>query len=196
MPPTPIPDQYGIATIKMLRTGAASPDVVTFGYSMDGVVQSADADAVGFKDHWIANFTAATTINSYTFIGVHTLRKQGAVLEAGDSVVSIVGTVAASATSPAVAVRVTKKTAFAGKGKRGRVFLPPAFISETNIDINGVIDTATLASLQTKCTGFFNACLPDKRLVLLHADGSDPDDIIALTARSTVGTQRRRQAVL
>src|SRR5690349_12163030 len=146
MPPTPIPAGYGIATYKLLRTAASQPDVVTCGYFATGT-RTADGDATQAAADWIAHFTAASTLDSYTFVGVHILRNIGGSLEAGDHVQSTAGTVNAAATSPAIAVRVTKKTALAGRKFRGRMYLPPAYIAEANIDINGVIDATTLASL-------------------------------------------------
>lgn len=200
MPPTPIPTAHGIATIKYLRGGASSEDVVTIGYHFTAA-QSADQDAADIEGYWIGAFTAASTLNSYTHTGVHVLRNNAGALEAGDAVVSIAGTVSAAAAAPAIAVRVTKKTHLAGVKFRGRMYLPPAFVSEANIDASGVIDSATLTSIQSHANSFlsaFNGGSPPAagKAVIIHQDGSAPTEITSLKVRTSVGTQRRRQALL
>lgn len=193
--PLVIPDGYGLASIKLNRTLAAHPNVCTVGYVIDDT-QTADDDASDLAAAWIGAFTAASTLNTYTFQGVHVLRNNGGSMEAGDHVQSTAGTVSADASAPAIAVRVTKRTAFAGVKFRGRMFLPPAYVAEANVNIAGEIDGATLASVQTKATGFLTAANAAGRLlVLLHSDATAPTLISSLVVRSGVGTQRRRQSI-
>lgn len=197
MPPTPIPDGFGIATLKVLRTGASAPDVWTFGYALPAGASTPDGNANTISSSWVNQFTAASTLNVYTYIGCHVLQNEGGFLSAGDKVSSVAGTLSAAAAAPAIAVRVTKRTAFAGRKYRGRVFLPPAYVSETNINEAGVIDASTLASIQTKATAFYAAMVTaDMPLHLLHSGATAPTAITSLIVRTSVGTQRRRQDLL
>lgn len=197
MTATPIPAGYGIATLKFLRSGADNPDVVTHGYVWGLADESADDDALAIANAWLASFPAADMLIEYTMVGVHVLRKVGATLEAGDKAESVEGTVNAPAAPPAVAARVTKRTALAGRKFRGRMYLPPAFLSDDNVDSAGVIDEATLGSLQTDADLYFDALVAANRaMYLLHLDESAPTLCTSLFVRTTVGTQRRRQAII
>jgi len=193
MPPTPIPVNYGIATVAVELVAAAQEFVVTFGFHN---IPSNDAatNAATIQGIWNSNFPAASTLDSYKQIQTNVLQNVGGTLQSGTDVVSITGTVAAAPCSPAQAVRVTKRTLFAGRGFRGRMFLPPAYLSEANVNAAGVIDGATVTSLQGKVDGLLAdltaASLP---MYLLHHDGSTPDAVQNLLVRSTIGTQRRRQ---
>jgi len=67
-------------------------------------------------------------------------------------------------------------------------------LSEANVNGAGVIDGATVASLQVKLDNFRNA-LADLELPmhLLHNDATVPSEVINLLVRDNVRTQRRRQ---
>jgi hypothetical protein len=98
-------------------------------------------------------------------------------------------------------VRVTKKSALAGRKFRGRFYLPPAFVSEANVDAGGIIDAATLTAIQAHADNFHiamgAAAAPHPQGVyILHRDGSAPTITTSLKVRTSVGTQRRRQPLL
>lgn len=196
MPPTPIPVGFGIFTAKYLRSGASTPDVTTFACANDPA-QNVQQDCDDISADWLSSFTAAKTLTVYTYIGGHYLRMVTGGLEAADHVQSTTGTVAAQATSPAVACRITKKTQAAGRKFRGRLFLPAAFTSESNVDANGLIDSATITSLQASADALLTALdASNHTMMLLHRDSSTPNPVTHLVVRSSVGTQRRRQPLV
>jgi hypothetical protein len=98
-------------------------------------------------------------------------------------------------TSPAVALLVAKTTSFGGKAGRGRMFVPG--MSEVDVSVSGVVDSAFLAAAQGKVDDFVTAVLAaDLDLRLLHSATSPlstPTLIDALVVQGTVATQRRRQ---
>lgn len=193
MAPTPIPDNYGIATVVYTLTATGEEMVTTFGFHNTGL-NTADVAASDISDVWIASFTPATTLDSYTYTELKVLEKLGGSLLSGLFTSGAAGTVNAKPVPPAVAVRCTKNTALAGRKWRGRMFLPPAMIAEANVNNAGVIDSTTLDSIQTKCddllTGLADAGYP---MYLLHHDLSTPTPVTTLQVRNHVGTQRRRQ---
>jgi len=193
MPATPIPAGYGIVTHKYTLAGRAAPFVFTHGYKLDNA-ETADGEAAEVGGFWLANFTAATTLNSYTFVGTHILRNNGGVFEDGDFISSTTGTVNATAVTPAVCVLVQKKSGIAGRKFRGRMYLPPAFLPEANVDNAGIIDGATLTGIQGRATGYLDNLATDvSAMYLLHRDLSTPTGVTSLLVESMVGTQRRRQ---
>ena len=93
--------------------------------------------------------------------------------------------------SPNVALLVRKNTAFAGRSARGRWYLP--FINESDVDGNGAIGS----SFRGGVTGLMTTMLSDLDggpgpLVLLHADGSTPFNVLSMAAQPLAATQRRR----
>lgn len=103
---------------------------------------------------------------------------------------------AADYAPPAVAVVVRKKTPFAGKANRGRMYLPGALESE--IDENGELSSSYLGDVQTAVTAFLAALIADPsvdNLALLHGEGSSvpPRTITSLVVAPAVGTMRPRQ---
>jgi hypothetical protein len=79
------------------------------------------------------------------------------------------------------------------------MYLPPAYVSEANVDASGIIDGATLTSVQSHCDSFLAALTStgtEPGMFLLHGDGSTPSPVTHLQVRTSVGTQRRRQALV
>lgn len=195
MPPTPIPDGHGIATIKLSLFGTAAPIVTTFGYlNASGTTVGANCTAI--RNAWIANFTLAKTCHHYHFVGVHCLENVGGLEVAADVVEDSVGTLNAEEVSPAVTACVTKHTAHVGRKFRGRMYLPAAYLAEANVDAGGTIDNATITSLQTAADGLLASLTADDLpMSLLHRDLSSPSAVTSLLVRHSVRTQRRRQTL-
>jgi hypothetical protein len=106
-----------------------------------------------------------------------------------------VGGAAASSTSPAIAVLVTKQTQFGGRTGRGRMFIPG--ILEGAVDSGGHIDGGTLGGWQSALDDLLSDMteyvVPP---ALLHGDqhpSLSPFPITAFNVSALVATQRRRQ---
>lgn len=186
------PTTYGLIAIKYQMTGRSTPYVCTHGF-YDDATKTPAAIATQIVNAWVSGFTAAKCNNMFTLQGGHVLINRGGNFLSGDDTRSTVGTVAAAPAPPQVCVLVHKSTLYAGVRNRGRMYLSGAFTNEANIDQAGIIDGATLASLQTSATTAltaFNATTTPA--ALLHRDGSPGEGIIAWTIQPKVGTQRRR----
>jgi hypothetical protein len=196
MPPTPLPAGFGVATIKYQNNNSGQIFVTDLGFTDDPTATAA-SQATAISSAWLGSFTAATSLNSYSFIGVAVLINRGGTYLSGQHIEHVAGTVNAEAVSPAIAVRVTKYTGIAGRKHRGRFYLPPAFLPEANVNTAGVIDAATQSGIQGRMNSFLAAinALAQGPVVLLHSDASTPDPIADFQVRSTVGTQRRRQLI-
>jgi hypothetical protein len=168
--------------------------VTTFGYE----IETADnplAEATALGEAWHANFTNAKLADTHVFQSTYILRKNGANYESALYEPAYAGTGVFSAPPPAVAARVTKASAFAGRGFRGRMYLPAPYLDEGQINVLGTIDAAAVTSLQTSSTDLFDDLVTlGKPMHILHADGvTAPTPVVSLTVRTKVGTQRRRQ---
>lgn len=191
-----VPEGYGLAVIKYEYIDTGEVMTTTFGFK-NNPTDDAITCAEFISESWTAGFTAATTLDSYRFLGVYVLIGIGGVHQAAETADNIDGTVAAAPVSPAVAVGVKKQTSFVGKKYRGRMYLPPAVLSEVNVNGAGVIDGATVTSIQGKLDNFKDVMeLEDFPLVLLHTDATTPTPINALFVRDNVRTQRRRQKLV
>lgn len=194
MPPTPIPDGFGEAVIRYQNVADGQVFVTTFGFDDNGVL-TPDNTAAQIRDRWLLSNPSAGILNSYIFTGCHVLMNRAGVLMAGDAIAANAGTVAAAAVSPAVSMCVTKRTAAAGRKFRGRMYLPPAFLSEANVDTIGQIDAATKAGRQGAMNALLAGLTADlSPMVLLHRDLTAPTVVTSLLVRTSVRTQKRRQA--
>jgi len=191
-----IPENYGQAVVKYEYIDTGEIMTTTFGFHNLPLNVASD-NAAFISEAWLEGFTAATTLDSYRYVGVYVLEGIGGVLQSGETADNVDGTVDAEPVSPAVAVGVKKITTYAGKKYRGRMYLPPAVLSEDNVNGAGVIDGATVASLQTKLDNFRNALADlELNMMLLHNDATTPTEVIDLLVRDNVRTQRRRQHLI
>ena|SRR5690349_21378239 len=188
-----IPENYGeaIAVYEYIDTGERMTTSMGF---HNTPVEDATVNAINLSTAWRGIWTAATTLDSYRFVGMYVLEMIGGVLQSSQTADNTDGTVNAEPVSPAVAVGVKKQTSYAGKKYRGRMYLPPAFLSEANVNGAGVIDGSTITGLQSRADDWLaemnSIGLP---MYLLHSDATTPTPVTDLIVRDNVRTQRRRQ---
>jgi hypothetical protein len=94
---------------------------------------------------------------------------------------------------PALAAIVSAKTAFRGPKNRGRVYLGPVPESKNT---NGVLDGATITSVQNGWNAFLAGCLtasPPVVPAVISRKHLSAEPITSYFAEGTGGTQRRRQ---
>lgn len=186
------PSGFGEIAIKYQMAGRSTPYICTWGF-IDDNTKTPNAIATQIVNAWVSGFTAAKCNNKFTLTGGHVLLRRAGALMAGDDIRSTVGTVAASPAPPQVCVILHKASGFAGVRNRGRCYLSGAFTNEANIDEAGLIDGATLTSLQTAAntalTAFAATSTPP---VILHRDGAGGESVLSVTIQPKVGTQRRR----
>jgi hypothetical protein len=134
-------------------------------------------------------------IANWTFVGVTLYHRT----IAGDLTVAVYNQPISSAggtpASPPnnCAVLIQKRTALAGVRNRGRMYLPPFGISETQISQTGMIESTEYIAIADRLEQWqTNMELADYNPVLLHADGGTPTPITSMVLATQIATQRRR----
>lgn len=186
----------GFAQVEFTWTvaGDAEPMVCTIGVSPAVGDDAADI-ASALDTAWLTEANAASMVNNQYTIGPTTARYR---VGAGDPVVATLGTpTPGTATGAALpnncAMLIQKRTAIGGRRNRGRMFVPPCWQNEAGVTAAGVIDSGSVATIQTRLNSFLAAVEGDARaLVILHSDGGTPTQISSLTLASVIATQRRR----
>jgi len=188
-----IPENYGVAVpvYEFIDTGERM--TFSMGFHNTGINDATD-NSIQLSVSWRGIFTASTFLDAYRFVGMYVLEMIGGVLQSAQTADNLDGDISAEPVSPAVSVGVKKQTSYAGKKYRGRMYLPPAFLSEANVNGAGVIDGATITGLQSNMDDWLaemnDVGLP---MYLLHSDATVPTKVDDLIVRDNVRTQRRRQ---
>jgi hypothetical protein len=189
----------GVARWVLQQEGDSAPFNVTQGFTAVGL-----AAAQNFVDEmvatWDANLQSATT-EDVTLVEVNGLWFDGTNEHSLIADAGLVGTGGPGVLPSNCALLIKKQTAFAGRAFRGRAYWP-SMLAEGDVDINGIIDGATVTALQTAFDLVFDdldtavfgagpAVLHDK----VTAGVVDPTEATPMTGflvRNKIGTQRRR----
>ena len=204
-----IPGGYGLVTFVHTLTGDPEPIVCTIGAGPsinDDVAAQAVVDA--FRNAWVTNMVPNFP-NSYQL--TRTEMRYHVPLDADDDPFNVVvnntaatGGSAGQAVPQNVATLVHKRTAFAGRQFRGRMFLPPP--GEADVDAIGQLATAHRSALNADLAAFLveirgagSASYPDDTDVYLFHTLPDgellaplPTIITTLDTDLRVATQRTR----
>lgn len=113
---------------------------------------------------------------------------------------SVTGTLSTSTIPPNCAGLVRKRTDFAGRNMRGRVFFPPCMLFDADIDAAGSMSGALATSHTILWEAYrVDMAAADAELHLIHqydpevtSDPVAPTPIVQLTMQSKLATQRRR----
>lgn len=144
-------------------------------------------------------FAAASFSSDYEYLGISaTIGTEVGPLP-WSRVRNRVGTGAQVPVPPNSAILVQKRTALGGRQNRGRMFLPPAWIGEGNVDHLGNID-ANLSTIQGYVANMFGFLVDGELIpVVLHTanpPGEDPPatpaPITQMSVQSKLATQRKR----
>jgi len=191
-----LPEGFGVARLVFSGPGKSLEKVTTFGYdigtSLNPSASASNIDAAARAAGSIAN-TADIAVG-YSYVGVSVTEERGLGPIGGFAGVSVNGTGSANPTTPNVAMLVTKRTARGGRQGRGRMYFPPIFFGEADINPAGqmgqVFVDVISGHLETFRTELIDA---ENDMVLLHSDPSlPPDPVLSLTLQPLVATQRRR----
>ncbi len=195
-----IPNQFGVLTLRWIAENDPEEMVSTLGYGAFGTnPDDVVAIAAGFNSDWKAAFPASAFSSRYTYKGVriqHRPAAGGDLIEA-EITENIVGTGTSNPLPSNTALLVRKTSSIGGRKHKGRMYIPPWWLPEVNIDSNGRMISVDVASLQTRFTAFFDATLlqtePNVAPVVLHSAAITPPTVIeALVVQDQVATQRRR----
>jgi hypothetical protein len=189
----------GVARWVLQQDGDSAPFNVTQGFVSDSLV-GAQAFTDAMVDTWNDNLKAATT-SDVTLVEVNGIWFDGTNEHAVVSDAAIVGTGGPGVLPSNCALLVKKTTSFAGRAYRGRAYWP-SMLAEGDVDINGVIDGATVTALQ----GAFDLVYDDLQAAyfgaapaLLHdkvtggvLDPTPATELTGFIVQPKIATQRRR----
>lgn len=202
--PLVIPQGYAQLSFRYSLSGDQEVMLHTIGLKSVSATFLGMSQAVSeVNDEWVTNMIEPdgdTMLTSYTYLGVRARANtsDGGELEIEDPE-SIAGNMVGAAPTQNVALLVQKRSTLGGRRNRGRMYTPPAFVSEGSINADGSIDGTQLALINTRLDGFRAAIAVSSvvdELVILHNDTPAPPPaptaISTLTFDTRVATQRRR----
>jgi hypothetical protein len=197
-----IPSGHGIVSWIFALSGSSHQFGFTHGVDVENAFiadpQNVADDAA---DAFLSGYTAAAMYNAWTFVSTHVLLRQGSSFYSADSVHNTPGTGGSGATNTAnLAMIVQKKTIFAGRRFRGRMYFPAFSLVDADVDNTGHIDPAVVTTLQGQVDDFRSAWEGKdsvEHLNLLHTSSlADPTPdgttVTDWTVEALCGTQRRR----
>lgn len=200
-----IPFDYGYSVIKWLRDGTTAPYTTTIGFKRTDSVST--ASDIAQDTHDICELSgsigdAGQMLNQWTFAGVDSYLMTSSGLSGGSSSGVEAGTRGA-ATDPALvstSVIVKKTTALVGRQHRGRMYLPPFILAESDYDSFGVY-TLVMNGFLTAMVDAFSTGIRTGSTIqdpyILHrvpkvGTAPDPDLITGFQVETRIATQRRR----
>jgi hypothetical protein len=197
--PLNMPVGYGIALFRFGLLDDPEEMVVTMGFdSTGGVIPSGNVLAENLADAWVTGTSAAQMDTPWRFIGT-TLRinEGGGALAVYEHIEGLQGTWAGNSLPNNCALLVRKMTAQAGRLGKGRMYVPPFSVAETNVDQRGNLAGSTIANFQTQMNNFFTAFEAVVPAVLLHTYppggvGLAPTPILNLALQPKIATRRLR----
>jgi len=190
-----VPVGFGVMKIMHMIAGSPTRGLVTIGYEEDGSHDPAgDASFInGLCKASGRPFLPANYSSGSTYLGVECMIMTNTGPISGTAAETIVGTKSAAMLPWNCAVLMQKNTARGGRMGKGRCFLPPVFVSDTNTDDQGTLDATQMGLLQGYWSSLLTALNAGSTpAVLLHSDGSTPDPITSVTIKPIIATQRRR----
>lgn len=194
-----IPVGFGQWTLPFSLAADLEPMVITCGFQDDGVTNANSiADQITNPLFATPTFAASSYPVQYTIGPAEVVVNRTMGTFAGVGTTIRAGTGAQQVLPNNCAILVSKLTNRGGRRGRGRLYLPPAFIAEGNVTVNGSL----LASVRDSITLDFETwraavTATPFDLQLLHSDppvGSPPppDPIVGFICSGTIATQRTR----
>lgn len=190
-----IPVNFGNVRFIFTCFNVADPMSMSLGFQGDIAWDPADA-----ADKWYTAWTdqfvpdPESFYAGWTFVGTSVTKNV-----AGDPVVAehiepLSGSVALQSLTVNTCVLVKKNTAAGGRKNRGRMFVPPFNLAESDVDAAGNISSVFVGIQQGMWVDTLSAMAVDNYFPwLLHTDPADsPTAITSLTVQGLAATQRRR----
>jgi hypothetical protein len=190
-----IPEGYGQLAIAFNCTGKTTDFVSTIGVDLQ---VSTDLPAVldSIRALWTAGgrpLNQGNVLVDYRVSGWTLTKMTGTGPISATLGAEAQGTLTGTPPPPNCSYMVRKITARGGRQGRGRMFFPPLWTSETNVDAAGVLTSVSRNAIQVYIDALMGAweatTFPP---VLLHSDADPPDPITSLSLQQTLATQRRR----
>lgn len=192
-----IPTGFGSCAIRMLDVAEGKLTSFTWGYIMDET-NTAEENAQRIRDALtftgsllsVVNYAAGTYFES-----VYVLEHALGGFRSAEVPVHILGTRSgAGVAPPQTALGMRKKTAFVGKRRRGRIYLPAMFLLSTDYTEGGRLAAPRQSTINASAAiALTQLNVAQVGMYLLHTHPDDaPDSVASLEASSILRTQRRR----
>lgn len=142
-----------------------------------------------------APLEVAAMSNQWSYDGVNVTLMTGTGPILGSATANVNGTATQAGLVVNGALLVRKTTAQGGRKNRGRLFMPPAYVHEINVDANGNIAPPIPGDMQNRFQFFFDALETNElEPMLLHslAAALPPTAITSFVVEDRIATQRRR----
>lgn len=190
-----IPSGYSNGHFRFVLAGDPQEMTTSIGFS-SAPGETPEDEAAIFR----AAMSASTLLNAgsilvdYTYTGVRVERMTDTGLIVSEINTPIVGTQAGGCLPNNCSFLMDKVTNSGGREFRGRMFWPPMFVNEANVDKNGFISSVSAASLTTSAqtwrAGMVSNGIPP---VLFHSNPAlTPTLITSFRFQQQIATQRER----
>lgn len=191
-----VPDHFGLATAQFQLTGSTHTSVITCGFinADDETASAAEVDWRTALSSAARPFALANIASGWTFYKTTALVNISGVETYAEHVINGVGTKSAAAVPVNSAVLVQKQTGILGRKNKGRMYVPPFYFLEADVDMAGNIAATPLAAYQA----LWASCFTDMQSFgispyILHSDPLlAPTPVVSLTVSSVLASQRRR----
>lgn len=219
---TPIPNGFYLAKLRWRLVGDSEEMISTLALrgNEPGERDASEVAEAVYKA-WAGAWETDGMITGWSFVGVDVQTTEegdpggptqgGAVIGTYNEISNGVGGGAALPNNCALLIK--KKTARGGRRNSGRMFIPPAYLAEANVDATGLI-TSEMSTYQAQTTQFYDNLRDSTQPVgqpatsfmpvLLHSDPLDgsgnpvpgtapePTDITSFVVDPRIATQRQR----
>lgn len=202
MPELYVPDGFGIARFRYSLSGDPEEMNITMGFEAPAGSVDEMAEELDTLFRFTDSLMDATTrlFTGWSYLGCNVSYKTGGAWVFGEANTTVNGTSVGETPTVNVAVLVKKRTGLGGRWNRGRLYMPPYMIAESQLSKLGIIDSGETDDLNDRWEVFRSEvadALNIEQLVLLHypraADATpDPTPITSFLVDTLIATQRRR----
>jgi len=133
-------------------------------------------------------------LGGWTFLGVTGYKQTSGGLEVFEVTLPIEsGSASTAGITTNTCALIQKRTGLSGPGNRGRLYVPPFGVLETQVSQNGFYTGTQYADLTNRLNHWIAEWEAESFVpVLFHSDGGPATPITSLTYAPQVATQRRR----
>lgn len=191
-----VPSHFGLATAQFQLSGTTHTCVITCGF-----INADDETAVQAELDWRTAlssasrpFALANIAAGWFFYKTTAIVNIAGVETYAEHVINGAGTKVAAAVPVNSAVLIQKQTGVLGRHNKGRMYVPPFYFLETDVDMAGNIGATPLGAY----AALWNSAFTDMQTTginpyILHSDPLlAPTPVTSFTVSSVLASQRRR----
>lgn len=192
----PLKDQEAYCTAQFQLAGSQHTSVITCGLS-NFAGESANAVELAWRTALAATgrpFELSNILVGWTFAKTTALVNNAGVETYFETVINAAGTKVGQGVPTNGAVLVQKNTGIVGRKYRGRMYVPPFYFIEGDVDMAGVINSTPLTAYRALWAATFTELAADlHEPCILHLDTAEARTLCtSLTVSNLLASQRRR----